>query len=200
MAKRLFLIIILGIIGIISNPIYLSAFDEVVVTGMDTSKVVETLPLPEPVKEPELVEQFEHPTTVAAASSNNQPVSDSVSLTPAPAVQVAPSNSISIAGRTLEIVDVNDTAINSGNHVNKFGDKFLYGHNSAAVFGNLVYVGVGNVFTVAYGGASTNYQVAEVVVYEKKSDTTLSANGVDYRMKAIVNGRGRYDMVLMTCS
>jgi sortase (surface protein transpeptidase) len=112
---------------------------------------------------------------------------------------VAPANAISIAGRVIPIVDVADTAVDAGDHVNKYGAKFLYGHNTSAVFGNLTSVGVGNVFTVAYGGTSRNYQVQEVQIFEKTSPKQLSASGRDYRMSYIANGMGRYDIVLMTC-
>ena len=54
-------------------------------------------------------------------------------------------------------------------------------------------------FMVSYGGVTTTYQVAEVQIFEKSSPTSLSSNGVNYKMSAIANGKGRYDVVLMTC-
>ncbi|MBP5648182.1 sortase [Candidatus Saccharibacteria bacterium] len=193
MGKRLFLLIICSLLVLIDVPEFLIATDVAPVTGLSNSGIVETVPLPEPEPEPEPV----------AATANVRPATQpSTHVAPAPvkpSAQVAPANSIAIAGKVIEIVDVSDTAVNAGNHVNKYGAKFLYGHNSPAVFGRLTSVGVGSVFTVAYGGTSRNYQVAEVTIFEKTSDTTLSAGGIQYRMSTIANGKGRYDMVLMTC-
>lgn len=118
-------------------------------------------------------------------------------------VYVAPANSITIAGRTIEIVQVGSTAVDSGNHVNKYGDRFLYGHNSGAVFGGLVNVGVGSVFAVSDGGVATNYRVMDVIIYEKNmSNGLLQINGAGNYMKPVANARGngvQYDLSVMTC-
>ena len=198
MAKRLFLIIIAGLIGIINSPTFLAATDRVAVTGLDQNGIVETV-----LPEPETIDVSSEPISSGSfgdiAASNSASENALAQSTIVQEVPVAPANAISVGGRVIGIVEVGNTAVDSGDHVNKFGDKFLYGHNSTEVFGNLVCVGVGNVFTVAYGGASTNYQVVERVIYEKVSDTVLRADGADYKMRAIVNGKNKYDMVLMTC-
>ncbi len=187
MGKRLFLLIICSLLGMINAPSILTASDTAPVAGLSNVGVVETIPLPEPEPEPVIA-------TVAAPRSQTTYVAPATQ-----SVEVAPANSISVAGRVIPIVDVADTAVDAGDHVNKYGTKFLYGHNTSAVFGNLPSVGVGNVFTVAYGGTTRNYQVQEVQIYEKTSPTQLSVDGRDYRMSFIANGKGRYDMVLMTC-
>ena len=140
-------------------------------------------------------EAYEEPEVVLAEESYSEP--EPVYEEP---VYVMPGNSIAVAGKVLEIVDVDDTMVDAGDHVNKYGDKFLYGHNSSAVFGNLASLSVGNVFTVSYNGVSTNYQVQEIVLYEKTSATVLTVDGKDYKMRAVANGRGKYEMVLMTCA
>ena len=189
MGRRLFLFIICSLLGLVNAPEILMASETAPVTGLSNVGVVETIPLPEPEPEPEPV--------IATAAVNRPQVAY---IAPAAqSVEVAPANAISVAGRTIPIVDVADTAVDAGNHVNKYGAKFLYGHNTGAVFGNLTSVGVGNVFTIAYNGTSRNYQVKEVIIFEKTSPTQLSANGRDYRMSYIANGMGRYDIVLMTC-
>ena len=187
MGRRLFLFIICSLLGLVNAPEILMASETAPVTGLSNVGVVETIPLPEPEPEP-----------VIATASISRPRAAQISST-IQAVTVAPANAISIAGRVIPIVDVADTAVDAGDHVNKYGAKFLYGHNTAAVFGNLTSVGVGNVFTVAYGGTSRNYQVQEVQVFEKTSPKQLSVGGRDYRMSYIANGMGRYDIVLMTC-
>ena len=187
MGKRLFLFIICSLLGLVNAPEILMASETAPVTGLSNVGVVETIPLPEPEPEP-----------VIATASISRPRAAQISST-TQTVTVAPANAISIAGRVIPIVDVADTAVDAGDHVNKYGAKFLYGHNTGAVFGNLTSVGVGNVFTIAYNGTSRNYQVQEVIIFEKTSPTQLSANGRDYRMSYIANGMGRYDMVLMTC-
>lgn len=191
MARKLCLILISMLLAVATNPMFLTAADEVQVVELDPSNIVETVPLPEPVVETPVSQPTYDVVSYAAAPA--------VTVAPAPVETVMPYDAISVAGRVLPIVDIADTAVDAGDHVNKYGAKFLYGHNSPAVFGGLVNLGVGNVFMVSYGGVTSTYQVGEVQIFEKTSETTLSSNGLNYRMSAIVNGKGRYDMVLMTC-
>lgn len=135
-----------------------------------------------------------------AVPSANKNTSNNV----APAsVYKTPANNIKIAGRTINIVDVSDTAVNSGDHVNKYGAKFLYGHNSSAVFGNLVSLGVGSTFSVTYGGVATNYRVARVMIFEKNANNgRLQLNGSGNFMRAVANAKidgVNYDLSVMTC-
>lgn len=187
MAKRLFLLLILGLFNIAMTPGFLMAADEVVLSDINPSKIYQTIEIVEEEPE-EIYEEIAYADTIEEAPVYYEPV------------YVAPSNSIAVAGRVINIVDVDNTAVDAADHVNKYGDKFLYGHNSSRVFGGLYGVGVGSVFTVVYNGVSTNYQVQEAVTYEKASGTTLSVDGVVYNMRSIVKGLGRYDMVLMTCA
>ena len=117
---------------------------------------------------------------------------------------MAPANSIQIAGRNLEIVDVADTRIDAGSHVNKYGDKFLYGHNSAGVFGGLASLGVGSTFSVNYGGMLTNYRVAKTVIFEKnEAEGKLQLNGSGSYMLSVSQARNagvQYSIALMTCA
>lgn len=187
MGKRLFLLLFSAFIGIIASPEILMASDSFDVQGLDNGRIVETVPIvEEPVEEQNPV-VYTAPTYVA----------------PAP-VYVAPMpNAISVTGKTLEIVDVADTAVDSGNHVNKYGERFLYGHNSAGVFGGLVNLGAGSVFSVTYGGATTNYQVAKIVVFEKNVETgTLQLNGAGSYMRSVADAKSegvQYGLSLMTC-
>lgn len=178
MGKRLFLFIIFGLFGVVSNPGILTATDTFTATGLDNTGVVETVPLPEPEPEP-----------MKAPSAGY--------------TYVPPANNIQFAGRVIQIVDVGDTRVDAGNHVNKYGSKFLYGHNSWGVFGSLPSLGVGSTFTVTYGGTTTTYQVANTVIFEKNPETgLLQKDGFgDYMVSvasAIDEGK-YYDMALMTC-
>ena len=186
--KNKFLILLFSSsIGIFANPEILTASDSVAVSGLDNAGIVETVLPPEPEPEPACIAA---PTYVASAP-----------VYTAPPVYVAPTNNIQIAGRTLEIVDVVSTTVNAGNHVNKYGDKFLYGHNSANVFAGLYNMGPGSVFTVSYGGVTRNYQIAQAVVFEK-NDGMLQLEGEGSYMFGVSQARFAgvsYDLSLMTC-
>lgn len=196
MARRLFLLFLICVSGIINTSGFLMSADGVGLIGLDEAKVVETVPLPEfePVADVTTPVVYETTSIFHEPAAYVEPVSDVAAIT---------SSTIAVAGRLLEIVDVSDTAVDSGNHVNKYGDKFLYGHNSAGVFGGLVNLGVGNIFTVSYGGVSRNYQVAKIVVYEKDAETgKLRLDGAGNYMRSVANARSGdvwYDLSLMTC-
>ena len=187
MGKRLFLLLISVIIGVV-KPTLLSATDTPVVSGFDDSKTVETIieepePEPEPAPEPVLA-----PVVLEPKVAYTLPVS---------------SNYISIAGRTLDIVDVASTTIDAGNHVNKYGDKFLYGHNSAAVFGGLQNLSAGSTFTVTNNGNTASYTIAKIVIFEKDQDSgNLELDGAGSYMNAVAKARFQgtgYDLSIMTC-
>ena len=198
MARSLFLLIMASIIGVICNPIILAATDDFALSGIDNTGVVETVPLPEP--EPEIEPE---PTKASVAPAKAPSAGVAAAGAPVATVAVAPVNNIQVAGRTIQIVDVADTVVDSGNHVNKYGSRFLYGHNSAGVFGGLAGVGVGGGFSVTYGGVTTNYQVANVVIFEKNAESgLLQLNGFGdymYAVSSAVFDGVQYDMALMTC-
>lgn len=110
---------------------------------------------------------------------------------------------ISVSGRNIPVIEVSSTALDAGDHVNKFGDRFYYGHNSGNVFGGLVNYGVGTSFSINSNGITHNYRVAKVVVYEKNAELgRLQLNGSGSYMKAVSQARGdgvQYSIALMTC-
>ena len=183
MGKRLFLLLFSAFMGIFGSPEILMASDDFALTGLNNVGITETVPIVEEILEPEPTPIY---TYVAPAS-----------------VYVAPANNIAVAGRTLEIVDVADTTVDAGNHVNKYGARFLYGHNTANVFGGLTSLGVGSTFSVTYGGAITNYQVAKIVIFEKNVNTgQLQLNGTGNYMRSVANAKSdgvQYGLSLMTC-
>lgn len=113
------------------------------------------------------------------------------------------SNSISIAGRTIPVVDVADTTINAGNHVNKYGNYFYYGHNTSAVFGGIVNLSVGDTFSINYNGVTHNYRVSKTMIFEKNVEKgLLQLNGSGNYMKNVSLARSngvQYSISLMTC-
>lgn len=180
MGKRLFLLLLFSIMSLNVTPDFLTAADTFEPKLPDFN-VVETV-LPE--------------------------VKEEVKPEVRPEVQVIQNtyvgDSINIAGRNLSVIDVANTSVDSGNHVNKYGDKFLYGHNSGAVFGGLAGLGEGSTFSVTYGGVTTNYAVAKVVIFEKNAETgKLQLDGFGDYMLSVVNARServQYDLSIMTCS
>lgn len=110
---------------------------------------------------------------------------------------------ISVSGRNIPVIEVSSTALDAGDHVNKFGDRFYYGHNSGNIFGGLVNYGVGTSFSINSNGITHNYRVAKVVVYEKNAELgRLQLNGSGSYMKAVSQARSdgvQYSIALMTC-
>ena len=193
MGKRLFLLILIGLLEVVNAPQFLMADDGARLTGFDDTKAVKTLVASETQNDVAL-----QVTEVAVAKTANTTVKQPETYSVAP----MPANAITVDSRTIEILDVADTSVDTGDHVNKYGAKFLYGHNTPGVFGGLLGMGVGNVFTVAYGGTARNYQVVETQHFQKNSDHSLIDvnTRVEYKMSAIANGKNKYDLVLMTCA
>ena len=112
-------------------------------------------------------------------------------------------NFIAISGRNIAVVDVDSTVLNAGDHVNKYGPRFYYGHNSGTVFGGLVNYGVGSSFSINYNGVMHNYRVAKVVIFEKNVELgLLQLNGSGSYMNSVAAARSegvQYDVSLMTC-
>ncbi len=133
-----------------------------------------------------------HKSEIAATYSTDKP---------APVISYSQPSGISyssyiiINGRTLRIQDVDDTLIDSTDHVNRWGKKFLYGHNTAGVFGSMANLSNGATFTVAMDGEEHTYQIAymETMVKSKVEENMLGIAYASY-------GGSRYDLSLMTCA
>lgn len=182
MAKTPFLLFISGMVGVIMNPIMLSATDHVSVMGLDTSSVVETVILPE---KPE-----EKPVEVVTAAP--QPIVKAPVAGTASVPVAAPKNYTvtivtgEIAGGNLSYSDIYRTG------------KFIYGHNSAALLGNLASLNIGEIFTVTEGGVTRSYRVADKVVYEKAANGYLNGSyNLTYQVEINANG---HSLSLMTCT
>lgn len=178
MGKGLFLLSISSIIGVIFSSNMLTAADTVILSAPEF-KAVETIEVIEPL--------VDEPKTYTQIMED-----DGVSVF---------ANSISIAGQTLEVVDVAGEAVESGYGVNRYGGKFLYGHNYAAVLGGMTGLGAGAGFSINNGGVTKNYVVAKTQVFEKNGEF-LQINGRGTFMNAVINATFMgeyYDLAIMTC-
>ena len=161
--KRLIIIFLSSFFGIIGVPDFLVAADSVEIQDVSYSfeyaKKVET-----PVK-----------PAVATTKTTVKPTpATTTTTTPAPVVAPAPvkpavkPNSINIAGRTISVTTgIRDTSIDAGDHANLYyNGKFLYGHNSASVFGGLKNLGIGSTFTMTLDGVTKTYRIDNKVIYD----------------------------------
>ena len=176
MGKRLFLLLIAGIIGgaigVIGSPEILMATDTVEVAGLATTGV-ETVVLPEP--EPE------------------------------PVMPAAPAAGLAYAVTVPQVANYTVTGYSGGIMVDPVGiirtGDLIYGHNSWDLMGSLEQRYVGEVFTITEGGVTRSYRVAAVVKYAKTSDEVYDyLDGDKYLMGDIVYGAMGYSVALMTCT
>ena len=154
-----------------------------------------------PVSAPTTTPEVAQTPVVAAPASTSTPAPVS-----APAPVVVPADSIAIAGRTINIVDVNSTTVASGDHVNFYRNKFLYGHNSSAIFGDLKNLSIGATFTITHDGVTSTYRIMNRVVYQYEETGNgalrLNGDGRNYflnTVRAKDNNDMQYAVSLMTC-
>lgn len=147
MARSLFLLIIAGLIGVVMNPGTLTATDIVATTGLDETRIVETVPLPEPEPEPEFESE--------------------------PVILVAPAAPINYT----VTIRTNTIQVNNLSYGDIYGfRKLVYGHNSGNLLGNLIYRYAGEIINITENGTTMSYRVAEVAIYEKHADGTLEGD------------------------
>ncbi len=121
---------------------------------------------------------------------------------------------INIAGNTIPIFYSDNTLTDAGNQAGLYGEHFIYGHNTANVFGGLYGLGIGDRFTVTLSGVTKTYQIVNTDLQTKthfEGETVhrskLSGMTVMTRMKIMkaitaygeYNGES-YDYILMTCA
>ncbi|MBQ8991820.1 hypothetical protein IJ103_02025 [Candidatus Saccharibacteria bacterium] len=178
-------------------------------------------PIDEPASAP-----VEEPTTAETAVNITYTVEEPTYVEPtaqeyvAPVAQeyVAPAveiyDQINIAGNTVPIFYSSDTLIDAGSKVGLYGEHFLYGHNTANVFGGLQYLSVGSQFTVTLNGNTKTYQIVGSDLqtkshFEGETIITTKMTGMTVKtkmkiMKAITAygeyGGNYYDYILMTCA
>lgn len=170
--KRLFLLLFSGMMGIFLAPEILAQADSFSIKTPVLNDPETIIIEPEPEPEPVITYTY-----VAPRIRDN----------------------ITILGKTISVSAVSSTEVDAGNEVKSFR-RMLYGHNSGAVFGNLGNSYVGMTFTVTLSGATKTYRVAEIITFEKISDTALSVDGQKYTMTALVNNAKGHSLMLMTCA
>ena len=121
------------------------------------------------------------------------------------------SNFISIGGKIISVYNTASPADDAGNRVanyTKSTHTFLYGHNTANVFGHLINLPVGTTFSVNLGGETVTYQIATKAIYHHTWDNRgrelLYPDGYENSnyMTAIANSKfltTQYDLSIMTC-
>ena len=230
--KRLIIIFLSSFIGITTVPDILVSADAAPISDVKFAEVKASVTTETPVKTTVATTPSTTKTTTTqtkpAAQTQTQtqtaPVTQKpVQVTPTtqtpatPAVTPAPAvkpNQIVIGGRTISMTIVKDTRADAGNHVNMYCgsnaacNKFIYGHNSAAVFGNLKNLRVGvDTFTVTLNGTTSTYRIVNKVIYDYElgGNGALRLNGdtsINYMnrtAKAKDNNNVQYDLALMTC-
>ena len=121
-----------------------------------------------------------------------------------PFVPTKPAKYLSYGGRDIELVEVASTDLDAGSSVFKYGDKFIYGHNSAAVFGGLEGLGYGT-FSITINGATRQYAIVNRIIYDKNVKLgILQRNHAGSYMTAVANAIDKdtlvhYDLAMMTC-
>lgn len=204
-------IFVASFVGIMANPEMLAASNSVGVAGINDAGIVKTV-LPEvkpdfagenEILRPVIAPSYQVAFLQEAPASYEPEVMVQEETSSSVAQEVVTYDNIQIAGKTLGIEKVSSTAVDSYDHVNKFGSKFYWGHNTSAVFRGLYDLGAGATFTMTEGGVTKKYKVAEIQVFDKNFETgVLQQNGKGNYMTALTNGRyngASYDVVLMTC-
>ena len=234
--KRLIIIFLSSFIGITTVPDILVSADAAPISDVKFAEVKASVTTETPVKttvattpvttkttitqsKPATQTKTQTQTQTQTAPVTQKPVrATPTTQTPAtPAVTPAPAvkpNQIVIGGRTIPMTTVKDTRADAGNHVNMYCgsnaacNKFIYGHNSAAVFGGLKNLRVGvDTFTVTLNGVTSTYRIVNKVIYDYElgGNGALRLNGdtsINYMnrtAKAKDNNNVQYDLALMTC-
>ena len=179
--------------------------------------VTENLNKPvEEAKEVETVVSEVEATEIVEDFAVNEPVYETV-VTSYETYEVteAPTyDRIEIAGNSVPIFYSSDTLIDSGSQAGLYDKHFIYGHNTANVFGGLANLGIGSYFTVTLSGTTKTYQIVnadlqtkshfEGDVVRKTAMAGMTVVTTMKMMKAITaygeyNGNN-YDYILMTCA
>src|SRR5574344_1557308 len=152
--------------------------------------------------------------SVTSNTSNNVTTTQTTSVvnklaTSAKSATESKTNWISIGGKTLNIVATGSGSYMPAtptNGVALYGSKFIYGHNSAAIFGNLKNMNIGDTFTVNIDGKTSTYKIAlkEILKCENSADGSYSAS--ESCKLSVKNSiykatyEGNFDLSIMTCA
>lgn len=199
MAKSLFLSIISVIVALVGNVVSLAATDEVAVTGLDTTNVVETVPLLEPEPEPEpAIEEMPAAPVAGYNTTYSEPVAYTQPyVAPEPVIE-----NYTVTYHVANAKEYNALAYSlSYSDIYKFRNM-VYGHNASNLLLSLAYKNVGDVITVTDNGVATRYQIVwkRELLKVSANDLQDTATGQVYSMGDISRALGAYDLALETCS
>lgn len=184
MAKRLFLLLFIGLEWILFGADFLSASDTVL-TNTPGYDAVETVI--EPAKEEPIVEQ---PSSEPVAV---EPVYVAPVVTP-----VAPVAPMVVAPMNFTVTSVTDQIVEWPSYYDIYRTgKFLYAHNSSGLFGSIVNLNPGDIFTITEGGIVRTYRVMDKQVYAKAENGYLEGSR-SFTKAVEINANG-YDISMMTC-
>ncbi len=181
MAKRLFLILLISLIGVASTPEFLTASDSAEVTGLNPKGIVETVE-PEPEPEPEIVYASVVQPTYYAAIEAEVPTVKNYTVT----TYIGSVGEYAATAKNL-----------SYSSIYKY-NKMIYGHNTGNLLGSLSNRYVGETISITEGGVTRNYRVMAIRTYAKTADGNLEND--PYLMANIANSALGYDVALLTCS
>ena len=226
--KRLIIIFLSSFIGITTVPDILVSADAAPIADVKFAEVKGKTVSEAPVQVATAQTTTQTKTTTKTATTTaktttaqttqtapaTQAPAQSTPATQTPATPAVKPNQIVIGGRTISMTIVNDTRADAVNHVNMYCgsnaacNKFIYGHNSSAVFGNLKNLRVGvDTFTVTLNGVTSTYRIVNKVIYDYelggigalRLNGDMSINYMNRTAKARDNNTVQYDLSLMTC-
>ena len=175
MAKRLFLLLFVCFMGMISSPQFLMADDFIRVSRVNDDLATQTeIILPEP----DVVPEVEVEPMWNEASYDYEKV------------YYQPNYNVTIV--TDEIVD-GDLSYYDIYRT----DKFIYAHNTANLLGSIIYMYEGMYFSITENGVATTYQVITTAIYEKAENGYL--NGDKELTKDVEYEASGYSISMMTC-
>lgn len=189
MAKRLFLLLIISLIGVVAAPDFLTADDHFTAKSPEFNDVLTVEIQPEETT----------PEVVALATYSEPAVDHSAPVVYSEPVYVAPQIvNYTVSYYIGSVAEYTDTAYNLRyDGLYKFR-KMIYGHNSYNLLGNLSSRYVGETFTITEGGVARSYVVTGVQTYEKTSDGNLNWDaGLMSRIATSALGN---DIALLTCA
>ena len=203
--KSFLFIIISSFIGVMANPEVLTASDSITITGLDATKIVETVTVKPAIKE----EYTPKAGTVATSAPKNAVKVTTNNTQSSVATSVNSANNVRFSWGAQSLFRAASTGVNSGNNVARVG-KLIWGHNYTD-FGKITRLGLGDTFTLTENGVTTTYRVVANpingkagVVLDMKNSTTLSYVGDarydSIQMNALTDmGFGGHSLVLLTC-
>lgn len=194
MAKKVFLLIWACVLSVLTNPAVLTASDDFVAKMPDFGH---TEVLVAAAEVPETAEAAEAPSIGLAGLGTTDYLGGNIGKA-ADLHSTAPTHVnyqvTSVVGSASEFIRIHQNL--SYSDIYRYR-KLVYGHNSANLLGNLSSLTGGQIFTLTEGGATTNYQVLNIVYYQNQAN---GLNNDPALMTQIANTALGYDVALMTCA